>query len=612
MFKLHMPKNLSIESEEMSPNINTKMVMARSGVPWKPTSENLFAPALLDIDWLISQPGLPFLAHVAPAHTLYRSIMAHGFEDSLEVVEWVRGEQLQKILDFDIWEKSQELETWDISTSKIMSWIRMWMEISPEFAAQRIIELEEETIVLIFSKLFEIIPEGLYHINEDIKENWWKTADNKFYLKICHDDPEYFEILKPFIDSLYTLNARIAASILAHSTMLVRQESLEFGLRWKNSRLADQGFVSKEDALKALIPKELNYLKKLIQQEKEQEAKKTETIKKINSKINYNLLNADESVNSEIQDQIVQFLSKLDPEEGTRYLQQTLGEGTLKTIIGSETAKPEYFYEDDDFIVECAEKIITHCNMLLFRSESVYIKQLAAPQLLIEKVFIELSNKNLEESIYLKKRIANLSNILVSGAMNALNNEELARSLLIVRGALNIGLEYCLLNANEFQLNFNRTETDLEQGTTCLQLLGPEYVFQVGWSILTGLQKDLGLKIVYLDTNLYNGKLKSLRTITMSDSSNLEIPLNKLVENQRHPDINKWLDDIEIHISQELFLVFESLFGKVPMFSELLAAEKLVSTIKVQNNFKPFETLNEIESARVFINNIHHNLLMEA
>jgi hypothetical protein len=233
-------------------------------------------------------------------------------------------------------------------------------------------------------------------------------------------------------------------------------------------------------------------------------------------------------------------------------------------------------------------------------------------QLLIEKVFIELSNKSLEESIYLKKRIANLSNILVSGAMNSLDNEGLARSLLIVRGALNIGLEYCLLNANEFQLNFNNTETDLEQGTTCLQLLGPEYIFQIGWSILTGLQKDLGHKIVSLDTSLYNGKLKSLRTITMSDSNNLEIPLNKLVANQRYPDINKWLDDIETHISQELFLVFESLFGKVPMFSELLAAEKLVNTIKIQNNFKPFETLNEIESARVFINNIHHNLLMEA
>ena len=144
MFMLSTPKNLSQEIQEISASRlqSGSRLMEGGGVPWKPSSENSLAPALLDIDWLIAQPLLPFLAQTAPAHLLYRSIMAHGMEDSVEVLEWIRGEQLQKILDFDIWENSYEFQVPDISANKFLSWLRVWLEIEPEFAAKRFFELE--------------------------------------------------------------------------------------------------------------------------------------------------------------------------------------------------------------------------------------------------------------------------------------------------------------------------------------------------------------------------------------------------------------------------------------------------------------------------------------
>ena len=78
MFILRMPKNLSQDMQEVSPYHLKGALTESNRIPWKPSLDNPLAPALLDIDWLTAQPLLPFLAQVAPAHLLYRSIMSHG------------------------------------------------------------------------------------------------------------------------------------------------------------------------------------------------------------------------------------------------------------------------------------------------------------------------------------------------------------------------------------------------------------------------------------------------------------------------------------------------------------------------------------------------------
>ena len=613
MFMLRTPKNLSQEIQEVSPYRLKGGLTEGNSVPWKPSIENPLAPALLDIDWLTAQPLLPFLAQVAPAHLLYRSIMSHGMEDSVEVIEWVRGEQLQKMLDFDIWENSFEFQTGDISVSKFMSWLRIWMEIGPEFAAKRLLELEEETIVLIISKIFEIIPEGVSQVTEDMRENWWQSADNKFFLRIRDESDDAFELLKPFVDSLYQYNGRIAASIFAHSAMLVRQESLEFGLRWKAARLADQGFVSKDDALKILAPKKLETIKQSIKEAKELERKRNEALEKSSFRKAASLIDNNSTIDPELYENVVHFLSTLDPEEGVRYMQLALGIDTLKQITGSQNIDPEYFYEDEDFISESAENIIKICNKMLIRSEVVNSRTLNKQNLLIEQTFYEFINRDLDKALHLKDRVARLSNIFVSGLMSSIDNDALGRSIAIVRGVLNIGLEICLLSPDEYGLELDNKLNELDKSISCLQMLGPEYLFHLGWNILISLQKDLSKEIVKIDLNhiKYKGKLKSLRKVFISDSSSLEISLEKLVENQRYPDISTWLASIESDIPTELFLVLEAFFGRVPMCSELLSVDKINGAMKVHTTFKPFETLNEIEKAKVFINNFHHNLVME-
>ena len=76
-----------------------------------------------------------------------------------------------------------------------------------------------------------------------------------------------------------------------------------------------------------------------------------------------------------------------------------------------------------------------------------------------------------ENAIYLKDRVARLSNIFVSGIMNSIDNDALGRAISIVRGVLNIGLESCLVNPTDYGLEFDKNTTDIDKSITCIHLL---------------------------------------------------------------------------------------------------------------------------------------------
>lgn len=611
MFMVYTPKNLSEELESLKiPNNNIMLNGNDAPSIWKTEKdEGPLASPVLDIDWLLTQPLMPFLVQVAPAHVLHRSITAHGLEDSVEIVEWIRGEQLQKVLDFDIWDHPLDFGAGDVSFSKALSWIRVWLEIGSEFTAKRFYELEEETIILVLSKLFQIIPEGVDIVSEEIQENWFRTADNRFYLKINDEDPESFEILKPFIDALYSYNSRMAASVFAHAAMLVRQESLADGLKWKAARLSDQGFVAKEEAQAILLPKTLNELKKSIELQRDIEKKRQEIFLKYPKK---DLSSITHTLDPEITDQLIHFLSSLEPDEGIRYMQLALGMDELKKITGSANIDPSYFYEDDDFISETAEKIVTLCNRMLTRLELKNTSTEKEYTLLVEKTFAHIAKTNAGQAIELKERIARLSNVFVSAFSKYVDNQSLAHALNIVRGALNIGLEYILANVGEFSLSKDPNHSDIETSVLFMQDVGPDFVFQVGWNLIHSLPKELSKEIVLLDAahEKYKNKFNTLQSIKMSDGTLVTLVLDKLVERRRTADVKKWLASMESKLPVEIYLVLESFFDRVPLLNELVIGDA-GSSLKAKSTTKPFETLHEINMAKLFIKNFQHNVLME-
>lgn len=161
--------------------------------------------------------------------------------------------------------------------------------------------------------------------------------------------------------------------------------------------------------------------------------------------------------------------------------------------------------------------------------------------------------------------------------MKSIDNDSMGRSIAIVRGALNIGLEVCLLTPSDYGLDLGSKKCEVEKSVACIRLLGPEFIFHIGWNLLLSLQGKVAKTLCKIDADheKFRGKFKTIRHISISDSSPLEISLIKLVENQRYADISAWLSDIETIIPVGLFLALEALLGRVPMYPEFLSKEKI-------------------------------------
>ena len=574
--------------------------------PPKVNQGNMLAPTLIDFDWLAYQPMLPFLTQVLPAHLLYRSLLAHGFEDSLEVIEWIRGEQLQKILDFDLWEKSFEFEIEDISADKVLSWLQVWLAVGSEFAADRFLELEEETICLILSKIFEIIPEGVTHITEDVRENWWLTPDNKFFLRIRENADESFEILKPFLDCLYAHDIRLAGSLFAYSCMLVRQETLEKGLRWRANRISDQGFISAEEARRVLAPKKIIDLKKSVEEAKNIEIERTKAINKFSK---FLFIDNDNSPKIEFSpeelDSVVKLLTSFEPEDGVKFMNIALGQEKLKTLVGFSNISPEQMYDDEDFINETAENILSVAkNVVLnleFRSASK-----EEPHLLIEKAILLIAEEDKQKLSNIKESIAYLANCVTSGIESSFNYKSIANSVLVTRGAINIGLELCLKMPEEYRLKLRQQDSILN-AVDCINTLGVSFLFHLGWNLLFKMEQSLVEKLKDLDLNSseYRGKLNTSRSIKLSDNSTVQVSLEKLVSNLRFADIAKWLVSCEELFSNELYFTFKALLNRVPHYPKTLDG---ITSLYVTKEARPFETLEDVDSAFRFVSNLEQNL----
>jgi len=441
---------------------------------------------LVDVDWLVAQPLLPFLMQALPPQLLYRSLVNHGFEDSLEVIEWLRGNQLQKVLDYDLWEKPIGGSVEDVSGNSFLNWITLWSEISDEFAAERFFELEEETLTLTLTKILEIIPLGLSRTADDAcqdtGEDAWQTPDKKFFLRLRKPYEHALHTIKNFIDSLYANSIAYAGSVLSYAAMLVREESLEMGLRRRAGRLCDQGFVDAHEARDILSLKKFGDFKKIIAEQKELEKKRQLARQKLAS-VDAAHNAKHQQHNPEVFDNIVQMFSQFTAEEGVQHMQLALSAETLKQIAGSQNTAVEYFYDDDEFVNTVAEEIVEKCNGLLLKRE-VRNAKLNTGHLLIDKVFAFLAEHEQESLLFLKERLAFISNVLASGTTGFVGDDALGRLVSVVKGALNIGLEMCFAAPSEYELNLEFTTDNVQKGCVCVQSLGVEFLFQLGWNAI--------------------------------------------------------------------------------------------------------------------------------
>lgn len=593
--------------------------------PWKADSESTasIATLTLDVNWLIAQRELPYLIQALPPSLLYRSLIDHGIEDSLEVVEWIRGGALVRLLDFDLWSKSQsdaDSLTADEQPSgeRFLQWIRWWNEINPEFATQRLVELDEGLIVGCLTALCEIIPVGLTRNQEELSDDYWVTPDNRFGLKMKTNQDADFEVFHQFVHSLYKQNIRLAQSVLAHSAMLIREESVEEARCWRSSRLEEQGFLQADEARQILSPKTNKQLAEIVQR-----ATKTEKNLYARDSNPEHAGRSDDKFaahqQSEILERILEFVQQRDSEELAEEIEQTLGTSEIVRLIGTSAPQAEILIQDEDVMDAFISKVTNHTQQILVSLEAhkarLVSKQLheSKTRLLIDDVMVWLSENQLDSVVDYKSRIARTTNTVASAFAVAHDSTELSRVLVMVRGCLNIGLERLLKNPENFALSLMELERPeirdellrtVSLAAQIFSTVGPEALFQVGWQTLQELASDATQTLVYVveHSDQFKTKVSSNYVVRLSDGESLNISVLQLQARGRYSELRKWLGQLETFFEPSVQHILESTLNRLPVFPILVddGGKMMRGTTSV----KPYETLEEVEKTRIFLRHL--------
>lgn len=607
----HEPQSLteSTVSRKLQREVNAIEALGFGTQPWRVADDGADVTIpLFDVNWLIAQPLLPYLVHIVPTHLLYRSLTEHGLEDSLEVLECVRGETLVRLLDYDLWHSNDYTSSFlganeDVSAERFLQWVKLWNEISPEFAVERLLDLDEEVIFSCLTAACEIVPVGLNRQQEELSDDYWMTPDNKFGLKIKSADEAAFEVVHGLVHSLYKKDVRLAQQVLAHSAMLIREEVVEDARRWRQGRLEDQGFLPSDEARHLLVRKSHKALENLVKTALKQHkvSSDSEGPAPAGSVDSQAASGAAAGPDEDTVERIHDVVQKLNPDVLQQEITAHLTQGDIVRLTGRSVIQEDLVAEEEDLIRAFSEKIVDECQRLLMRLDAHNLKkktQDEQPTRLIDRVLFILSDSEPEIALEMKARVARISNGVLAAFGVVQGSSDVGRILSALRGSLNIGLERALKHPESLGIDLPLNGQSDESAVHLLKALGPEAVFQIGWQTLQDLVEDAVQAVLSALPDHASVTFK----IQLEDSTQLQLPVEQLLPAGRYLELRRWLQSVLPDASISLRHVLLSTVNRLPLFPILLSED--VGVTHGSAELKPYESIQEIDLMKEFIESL--------
>lgn len=205
------------------------------------------------IDQILDAPQPAALVHSFPEQDLYLLIHDIGPEDSLALLALASGQQLQYILDREIWNKDA------LDLNRLHRWLALMAQADPQRLARWLIVEQRELTEYFLSKTIEV--RVLPH-EQDPSElgDGFFTLDNVFFLRRKKAAPPAADplegpvFIQQLIERLAAIDIDQYHGILLETDAIIPAEFEEQALRLKNVRLAEKGLLPYEQAVGVYQP----------------------------------------------------------------------------------------------------------------------------------------------------------------------------------------------------------------------------------------------------------------------------------------------------------------------------------------------------------------------
>ncbi len=197
------------------------------------------------IDAIIHSPNPAELVHAMPEEQVWLTIKKLGERESLSLIALTSVDQLQYILDVELWKKDRHAE------ARSLEWLSLLKECGDKKVLQWAREADSDSVVLTFLEHVHI--EKKQAQDDDPLEREWLeefpviTMDGMYYFQALSQAAD--EVVRPVLAALAKDDHEFFQKLCEVVISELRSNLEEEAFSWRTKRLSEKGFVSLEEAL---------------------------------------------------------------------------------------------------------------------------------------------------------------------------------------------------------------------------------------------------------------------------------------------------------------------------------------------------------------------------
>lgn len=193
---------------------------------------------------ILDRPDAEGFIQSLDPQVLFRLIEAAGWDEAHDLVPYATPWQIQVLIDFDSWKKDR------FEPRKLERWLAALVTEATDEKFRRVMrDLDPEIPALFFKANLEV---GVVEEGEIPPEFWDKDVSlspDGVYALVYPQDERSAALMRAIIDRMYELDRVLAWTLLEAVRWEIYSTMEEEAYRWKNSRLEEFGYVSRDEAM---------------------------------------------------------------------------------------------------------------------------------------------------------------------------------------------------------------------------------------------------------------------------------------------------------------------------------------------------------------------------
>jgi hypothetical protein len=177
------------------------------------------------------------------SQVFYQLIKAAGWDQTYDLVQYATPRQVQNFLDFDCWTRDR------LIADKMDKWLVALISEADDDKLREVCRNFDPEILAIYFKTHMHVEEMDEGRIPDHLEGNVATSPDGVYALVYPDNEDKAALMRALIDRLYAADRVLAWTLLEAVRWELMSQMEEYAYKWRNSRLEEFGFVSREEAV---------------------------------------------------------------------------------------------------------------------------------------------------------------------------------------------------------------------------------------------------------------------------------------------------------------------------------------------------------------------------